>query len=273
MHIGRPYGVLPDLSLVRKQADVIFTQNGTTSGVRIPNFHWIPADREGITFNDATSGAFAQPIDWAKCDVVTLSWQKAVGGEGGHGMLILSPRAVGRLLNFTPPRGLPKIFRMTKGGKLMEDIFEGATINTVSMICIEDAIDAMEWGKSVGGLKGMQARADANFKALNDWVQATPWIENLAKVPEQRSNTSVCLVIVDPEVKALDADAQAAFAKAIVSRLDKAGVAYDIGAYRDAPTGFRIWAGSTVETSDLKALTGWLDWAFATEKAALKAAA
>ena len=271
--IKAPYGELPDLTQVDFNRDVVFTWNGTTSGVRVPNADWIPADRQGLTICDATSGAFAQNLDFAKLDVVTFSWQKALGGEAAHGILILSPRAVERLETYKPDRPLPKIFRMTKGGKLMEDIFEGATINTVSMICIEDAIDAMEWGKSVGGLRGMQARADANFKALNDWVEATPWIENLAKVPEQRSNTSVCLVIADPEVKALDADAQAAFAKAIVSRLDKAGVAYDIGAYRDAPTGFRIWAGSTVETSDLKALTGWLDWAFATEKAALKAAA
>ena len=271
--IKAPYGELPDLTQVDFNRDVVFTWNGTTSGVRVPNADWIPADRQGLTICDATSGAFAQNLDFAKLDVVTFSWQKALGGEAAHGILILSPRAVERLETYKPDRPLPKIFRMTKGGKLMEDIFEGATINTVSMICIEDAIDAMEWGKSVGGLKGMQARADANFKALNDWVEATPWVANLAKVPAQRSNTSVCLVIADPDVKALDADAQAAFAKAIVSRLDKAGVAYDIGAYRDAPTGFRIWAGSTVETSDLKALTGWLDWAFATEKAALKAAA
>ena len=271
--IKAPYGELPDLKQVNFDNDVVFTWNGTTSGVRVPNADWIPADRQGLTICDATSAAFAQNLDFAKLDVVTFSWQKALGGEAAHGILILSPRAVERLESYKPDRPLPKIFRMTKGGKLMEDIFEGATINTVSMICIEDAVDAMEWGKSVGGLKGMQARANANFKALNDWVEATAWIANLAQVPEQRSNTSVCLVIADPDIKALDAEAQAAFAKAIVSRLDKAGVAYDIGAYRDAPTGFRIWAGSTVETSDLKALTGWLDWAFATEKAALKAAA
>jgi len=271
--ITAPYGELPDLKQVNFDNDVVFAWNGTTSGVRVPNADWIPADRKGLTICDATSAAFAQNLDFAKLDVVTFSWQKALGGEAAHGILILSPRAVERLETFKPDRPLPKIFRMTKGGKLMEDIFEGATINTVSMICIEDAVDAMEWGKSVGGLKGMQARADANFKALNDWVEQTAWVENLAKVPEQRSNTSLCLVIVDPEVKALSADAQAAFAKAIVSRLDKAGVAYDIGGYRDAPTGLRIWAGSTVETADLQALTGWLDWAFAAEKAALKAAA
>jgi len=271
--ITAPYGELPDLKQVNFDNDVVFTWNGTTSGVRVPNADWIPADRKGLTICDATSAAFAQNLDFTKLDVVTFSWQKALGGEAAHGILILSPRAVERLETFKPDRPLPKIFRMTKGGKLMEDIFEGATINTVSMICIEDAVDAMEWGKSVGGLKGMQARADANFKALNDWVEQTAWVENLARVPEQRSNTSVCLVIADPDVKALSDDAQAAFAKAIVSRLDKAGVAYDIGGYRDAPTGLRIWAGSTVETSDLKALTGWLDWAFASEKAALKAAA
>ncbi len=267
------YGELPDLTQVDFNRDVVFTWNGTTSGVRVPNADWIPADRQGLTICDATSAAFAQNLDFSKLDVVTFSWQKALGGEAAHGVLILSPRAVERLETYKPERPLPKIFRMTKGGKLMEDIFQGATINTVSMLCIEDAIDAMEWGKSVGGLKGMQARADANFKVLNDWVERTAWIDNLAKVPEQRSNTSVCLVIADPEITALDADAQAAFAKAIVSRLDKAGAAYDIGAYRDAPTGFRIWAGSTVEASNLKALTAWLDWAFATEKAALKAAA
>ncbi len=268
-----PYGELPDLKQVDFTRDVVFTWNGTTSGVRVPNAEWIPADRQGLTICDATSAAFAQNLDFKKLDVVTFSWQKALGGEAAHGILILSPRAVERLETYKPDRPLPKIFRMTKGGKLMEDIFEGATINTVSMICIEDAVDAMEWGKSVGGLKGMQARADANFKVLNDWIESTPWVENLAKIPEQRSNTSVCVVIADPEVKALSEDAQAAFAKAIVSRLDKAGAAYDIGGYRDAPTGLRIWAGSTVETSDLKALTGWLDWAFAAEKAALKAAA
>jgi len=271
--ITAPYGELPDLKQVNFDNDVVFTWNGTTSGVRVPNADWIPVDRKGLTICDATSAAFAQNLDFTKLDVVTFSWQKALGGEAAHGILILSPRAVERLETFKPDRPLPKIFRMTKGGKLMEDIFEGATINTVSMICIEDAVDAMEWGKSVGGLKGMQARADANFKALNDWVEQTAWVENLARVPEQRSNTSVCLVIADPDVKALSDDAQAAFAKAIVSRLDKAGVAYDIGGYRDAPTGLRIWAGSTVETSDLKAVTGWLDWAFASEKAALKAAA
>jgi phosphoserine aminotransferase len=268
-----PYGELPDLKSVNFDNDVVFTWNGTTSGVRVPNADWIPADRKGLTICDATSAAFAQNLDFEKLDVVTFSWQKALGGEAAHGILILSPRAVERLETYKPNRPLPKIFRLTKGGKLMADIFEGATINTVSMICIEDAVDAMEWGKAIGGLKAMQARADANFKVLADWVAASSWAQFLAKVPAERSNTSVCLVISDPEIKALSDEQLAAFAKAIVSKLDKAGAAYDIGGYRDAPTGLRIWAGSTVEASDLKALTAWLDWAFETEKAALKAAA
>ena len=271
--ITAPYGELPDLKQVNFDNDVVFTWNGTTSGVRVPNADWIPADRKGLTICDATSAAFAQNLDFVKLDVVTFSWQKALGGEAAHGILILSPRAVERLESYKPAWPLPKIFRLTKGGKLMEDIFEGATINTVSMLCIEDAVDAMEWGKSVGGLKAMQARADANFKVLADWVGKTDWVEFLAQIPEQRSNTSVCLVIADTAIKLLDADGQAAFAKAIVSRLDKAGAAYDIGGYRDAPTGLRIWAGSTVEAADVKALTEWLDWAFAAEKAALKVAA
>ena len=270
--ITADYGYLPDLKQVNFDNDVVFTWNGTTSGVRVPNADWIPADRKGLTICDATSAAFAQNLDFAKLDVVTFSWQKALGGEAAHGVLILSPRAVERLETYKPAWPLPKIFRMTKGGKLMEDIFEGATINTVSMLCIEDAVDAMEWGKSIGGLPAMQARADANFKVLNDWVAKTDWVDFLAQVPETRSNTSVCLVISDAAVKLLDADAQAAFAKAIVSRLDKAGAAYDIGGYRDAPTGLRIWAGSTVEAASLATLTEWLDWAFAVEMAALKAA-
>jgi len=268
-----PYGELPDLKQVDFDRDVVFTWNGTTSGVRVPNADWIAADRKGLTICDATSSAFAQDMDFTKLDVVTFSWQKALGGEAAHGILILSPRAVERLETFKPDRPLPKIFRLTKGGKLMADVFEGATINTVSMLCIEDAVDAMEWGMRAGGLRAMQARADANFKVLADWVAKTPWIDFLAKKENERSNTSVCLVITDPDVTALDDDKQAAFAKAIVSRLDKAGAAYDIGAYRDAPSGLRIWAGSTVEASDLAALTPWLDYAFAAEKAALKAAA
>ncbi len=263
------YGELPDLDAVDFSRDVVFTWNGTTSGVRVPNADWIPADREGLAICDATSAVFAQDVDIAKLDVVTFSWQKALGGEAAHGILILSPRAVERLETYTPPRPLPKIFRMTKGGKLNSGIFEGATINTVSMLCIEDAIDAMEWGKSVGGLKGMCARADANFKVIADWVEKTPWIGFLGANPAERSNTSVCLTITDPDIKALSEEDQGAFAKRIVSRLDKEGAAYDIGAYRDAPSGLRIWCGSTVEASDLEKLTPWLDWAFAEEKAAL----
>ncbi|WP_338720910.1 phosphoserine transaminase [Devosia sp. XK-2] len=268
-----PYGELPDLNAVDFTRDVVFTWNGTTSGVRVPNADWIPADREGLTICDATSAAFAQNLDFAKLDVVTFSWQKALGGEAAHGVLILSPRAVERLETYKPDRPLPKIFRMTKGGKLIEGIFKAETINTVSMLCIEDAVDAMQWGVEIGGLQAMQARADANAKVLADWVAKTDWVDFLAKKADERSNTSVCLVIADPEVNALDADAKAAFAKAIVSRLDQEGVAYDIGGYRDAPTGLRIWTGSTVEAADLEKLTPWLDWAFAQEKAALKAAA
>ena len=262
------YGQLPDLSQVDFDRDVVFTWNGTTSGVRVPNADWIPADRKGLTICDATSSAFAQDMDFAKLDVVTFSWQKVLGGEAAHGILILSPRAVERRESFAPDRALPKIFRMTKSGKFLAEIFEGATINTVSMLCIEDAIDAMEWGLSIGGLPAMQARADANAKAIADWVAKTDWVDFLAADPATRSNTSVCLKIVDPEVTALPEDVQAKLAKAVVSRLDKEEIAYDIGAYRDAPTGFRIWCGSTVEASDVTALTAWLDWAYAEEKKA-----
>ena len=267
------YGELPDLSQVDTDRDVVFTWNGTTSGVRVPNADWIKADRKGLTICDATSAAFAQKLEFDKLDVVTFSWQKALGGEAAHGVLILSPRAVERLESFKPDRPLPKIFRLTKGGKLLQEVFEAATINTPSMLCIEDAVDAMEWGLREGGLKGLQARADANFKVLADWVAKTDWVEFLAKDAAYRSNTSVCFSIVDPVVTALEADKQAAFAKAIVSRLDKAGVAYDIGAYKDAPSGLRIWAGSTIEAASLTALTPWLDYAFAEEKSALQSAA
>ncbi|EFM59864.1 phosphoserine aminotransferase [Brucella sp. BO2] len=268
-----PYGEIVDFSKVDFDRDVVFTWNGTTSGVRVPNAGFIPADRKGLTFCDATSAAFAQRLDFAKLDVVTFSWQKVLGGEGAHGILILSPRAVERLESYKPAWPLPKIFRMTKGGKLIEGIFVGETINTPSMLCVEDYLDALKWAKSLGGLDALIARADRNFSVLNDFVEKTPWIANLAVKPETRSNTSVCLTIVDPEVTALSADAQAAFAKGIVTALDKEGVAYDIGAYRDAPSGLRIWAGATVEASDLEALTHWLNWAFATQKAALKATA
>ena len=268
-----PYGQLPDLSQVDFDRDVVFTWNGTTSGVRVPNGDFIPADRDGLTICDATSAAFAQRLDFAKLDVVTFSWQKVLGGEGAHGMLILSPRAVARLESYKPAWPLPKIFRLTSGGKLIEGIFKGETINTPSMLCVEDYLDALRWAQSVGGLDGLVVRADANFAALQGFVEKSGWLANLATDPATRSNTSVCLSIVDPEVQALDKDGQAAFAKAIVSVLEKEGVAYDIGAYRDAPSGLRIWAGATVETADIEALTGWLDWAFAQQKAALKAAA
>ena len=267
------YGLLPNLAEVDFDRDVVFTWNGTTSGVRVPNADFIPADRKGLTICDATSAAFAQDMDFSKLDVVTFSWQKVLGGEGGHGMLILSPRAVERLESYFPAWPLPKIFRMTKGGKLIEGIFTGETINTPSMLCVEDYIDALNWAKSAGGLKALIARADANAKVIFDFVAANDWIENLAVDPATRSNTSVCLKIVDPAVAALDADAQAAFAKGIVSILEKEGVALDIGAYRDAPSGLRIWAGATIEEADMKALMPWLSYAFETQKAALAKAA
>ena len=267
------YGHLPDLAKVDFTRDVLFTANGTTSGVKVPNYDWIPADRQGLTFVDATSGVFAQNIDWGKVDVLTFSWQKVLGGEAAHGMLILSPRAVQRLESYTPPWPLPKIFRLTKGGKLQAPVFVGETINTPSMLCVEDYLDTLAWAEQQGGLEGLIARADRNAKVLHDWVARTPWIANLAVVPETFSNTSVCLKIVDPAVTSLSTDAQAAFAKAIVARLDKAGVAYDIGSYRDAPAGLRIWTGSTIEANDLEILTAWLDWAFLEEKGAIVEAA
>ncbi|MBS7696623.1 MULTISPECIES: phosphoserine transaminase [unclassified Chelatococcus] len=264
------YGELPDLTQVdTKTRDVVFTWNGTTSGVRVPNADWIAADREGLTICDATSAAFAQRLDWPKLDVVTFSWQKVLGGEGAHGILILSPRAVARLESYTPAWPLPKIFRMTKGGKIVEGIFQGETINTPSMLCVEDYIDALEWAKSLGGLDALVARADANAKAIADWVAKTPWVANLAKVAETQSNTSVCLSIVDADVVAKGPEAVAAVAKGLAAALDKLDVAYDIGAYRDAPPGLRIWCGATVDTADVTALTEWLDWAFAQEKAKL----
>jgi phosphoserine aminotransferase len=262
-----PYGELPDLSKIDFDRDVVFTWNGTTSGVRVPNGDFIPADRKGLTICDATSAAFAQRLDWPKLDVVTFSWQKVLGGEGAHGMLILSPRAAERLETYTPAWPMPKIFRLTNGGKIIEGIFVGDTINTPSMLCNEDYLDALKWAKSIGGLNGLIGRADANLKAIADWVAKTPWVDFLARVPETRSNTSVCLRIVDPAVTALSDDKQAAVAKKIASLLDKEGIAYDIDSYRDAPSGLRIWCGATVETSDVSALTHWLDWAFATAKA------
>ncbi len=264
-----PYGEIVDFVQVDFDRDVIFTWNGTTSGVRVPNADFIPADRKGLTICDATSSAFAQDMDYSKLDVVTFSWQKVLGGEGAHGMLILSPRAVERLESYKPAWPLPKIFRMTKGGKLIEGIFTGETINTPSMLCVEDYLDALNWAQSIGGLRGLMARANNNFAVLNDFVEKSDWLVNLAVVPETRSNTSVCLSIKDAQVAALPADAQAAFAKAIVALLEKEGVAFDIGAYRDAPSGLRIWTGATVEASDLQALLPWLDWAFQTQKAQL----
>ena len=263
------YGDIPDLSTVNFDHDVVFTWNGTTAGVKVPNGDWIPADRAGLTICDATSAAFAQRLDWDKLDVVTFSWQKVLGGEGAHGMLILSPRAVARLESYQPSWPMPKIFRMTNGGKLIKGIFEGDTINTPSMLCVEDYIDALQWSKSIGGLDGLIGRADANLKAIADWAAKTDWVDFLASDVAIRSNTSVCLKIVDPAITALSTEQQAAFVKQIPALLDKEKVAYDIDGYRDAPPGLRIWCGATVETSDVAALTHWLDWAFATAKAAL----
>ena len=272
--IKAPYGELPDLSAVDTATrDVVFTWNGTTSGVRVPNGDWIAADREGLAICDATSAAFAQRLDWPKLDVVTFSWQKVLGGEAAHGMLVLSPRAAERLTSYTPPWPVPKIFRLTSGAKLIEGIFEGETINTPSMLCVEDYIDALEWAKSLGGLDALIAKADQNAKVIAHWLATAPWVENLARRPEIASNTSVCLSIVDPDVVAGGLEAVAAVAKGIAARLETEGVAYDIGAHRDAPPGLRIWCGATVEAHDLDALTPWLDWAFAQEKAKLAKAA
>jgi phosphoserine aminotransferase len=267
------YGQLPDLTKIDPQSDIVFAWNGTTSGVRVPNADWIAADRGGLVICDATSAAFAQPLDLSKLDVVTFSWQKALGGEAAHGMLVLSPRAVARLESYTPPWPLPKIFRMTKGGKLIEGIFQGETINTPSMLCVEDYLDTLEWAKRAGGLRGLFARADANARVIADWVARSGWIDFLAADPATRSNTSVCLKVVDPAIVALPAEAQAAFVKSLAAALDKEGVAHDIDAYRDAPPGLRIWCGSTVEKSDVEALTRWLDWAYANAKEALAKAA
>jgi phosphoserine aminotransferase len=268
-----PYGELPDLGSVDPASDIVFTWNGTTSGTRVPNADWIAAARTGLSICDATSAAFAQPLDWSKLDVTTFSWQKVLGGEAAHGMLILSSRAVARLETYKPPWPMPKIFRVTKGGKLNEAIFAGETINTPSMLCVEDYLDALEWAQSIGGLKALHARADANAKVIADWAARTSWIDFLTRDPALRSNTSVCLKVVDPAVTRLPAEAQAVFVKGIAAALEKEGVAYDIAAYRDAPSGLRIWCGSTVESTDVEALTLWLDWAYATAKAALATAA
>ncbi len=262
------YGDIADLASVNFDNDVVFTWNGTTSGVKVPNGDWIKADRKGLTICDATSAAFAQTLDWAKLDVVTFSWQKVLGGEAAHGMLILGPRAVERLETHTPAWPLPKIFRLVNNGKLIKGIFDGDTINTPSMLCVEDYVDSLEWAKSVGGLPGLIGRADANLKAIADWVARTPWVDFLARTEATRSNTSVCLKIVDPAIVALSADEQAAFVKKIPALLEAEKIAYDIDGYRDAPPGLRIWCGATVEAADVAALTHWLDWAFAKAKAA-----
>ncbi|GIK81984.1 MAG: phosphoserine transaminase [Pseudorhodoplanes sp.] len=268
-----PYGELPDLSKVDTDTDIVFTWNGTTSGVRVPSADWIKADRKGLTICDATSAAFAQRLDFSKLDVVTFSWQKALGGEAAHGMIVLSPRAVERLESHKPAWPLPKIFRLTKGGKLNAGVFEGETINTPSMLAVEDYLDTLQWAKSAGGLDALVARADANAKALWTWMAKTPWVENLARDPATRSNTSVCLKIVDPAVAKLPTEAQWTFVKDFVALLEKEGVAYDIATHRDAPPGLRIWCGATVETADIEVLTEWLDWAFAKTKDALPKAA
>jgi len=266
--IRAPYGELPGLDAVDFSRDVVFTWNGTTSGVRVPDGDFIPADREGLTICDATSAAFAQKLDFAKLDVVTFSWQKVLGGEGAHGMLILSPRAVERLESYTPAWPMPKIFRLTKGGKIIDGIFKGETINTPSMLCVEDYIKALEWAESSGGLPALINRADANAAALNAWVDRTPWIENLAVDPATRSNTSVCLKLSASATAGLDADEAAALPKQMVKLLEAEGVAFDIGAYRDAPAGLRVWCGATVEAHDVEALTHWLDWAWSQVSAA-----
>ena len=267
------FGTLPDLAAVDFENDVVFTFNGTTAGVRVPNHDWIPADRAGLTICDATSAAFAMELDYEKLDVVTFSWQKVMGGEAAHGILILGPRAVERLESFTPAWPLPKLFRMTKNGKLDEGLFEGETINTPSLLCVEDYIDALTWAKSVGGLKGLIARSNASAKSVYDFVARTPWLKVLAADDATRSNTGVCLVFADPALSAAPLERQAAFAKEFVALLEKQGVAFDFGAYRDAPPGLRIWCGATVEPSDVEALLPWLDWAYAQLSPALAKAA
>jgi phosphoserine aminotransferase len=264
-----PYGELPDLGQVDFSHDVVFAWNGTASGVRVPNADWIASDREGLTICDATSAVFAQTIDWTKLDAATFSWQKVPGGEAQHGMLILSPRAVERLEGYTPPWPLPKLFRMTEQGRLKEGLFAGSTINTPSMLCLEDYLDALDWIESVGGLRGTIARSDANAAMISAWVERTAWVDFLARVPETRSNTSVCLKIVDPDLAALPPEKRDAVPAAIAALLDAEDAAKDIASHRAAPPGLRIWTGATVEPSDVKALLPWLDWAFAEVKGAV----
>jgi len=268
-----PYGELPDLSQWDPTRDVVFTWNGTTSGVRVPDGAWIPDDREGLTICDATSAVFAMDLPWQTLDVVTWSWQKVMGGEAAHGMLALSPRAVERLQSYSPPWPMPKIFRLTKGGELIEGIFRGETINTPSMVCVEDALDGLAWAEGIGGLKGLMKRSEDNLAAIADWVGRSDWAGFLAEDPAQRSSTSVCIKIIDPWFAALDASVQSSVPKKIDALLDAEGASFDINGYRDAPPGLRIWAGATVETSDLEALFPWLDWAYATVKAELANAA
>lgn len=263
------YGDLPDLSQADKDRDIVFVWNGTTSGVRIPNHDWIASDRTGLTFCDATSAVFAYEMDWSKLDVTTWSWQKVLGGEAAHGMLVLSPRAVERLETYTPERALPKIFRMTAKGKLTEGIFQGETINTPSMLAVEDCADALRWVESIGGLKATIQRSAENFNAINEWVSKTNWIDFLPADPAIRSRTSICLKIVDPEVAALEEEASHAFIKDITKLLEKEGVANDMAGYKTAPAGFRIWGGATVEASDIKILLQWLEWAYAENRAKL----
>jgi phosphoserine aminotransferase len=262
------YGALPDLATVDFARDVVFTWNGTTSGVRVPDANWIPAEREGLVICDATSAVFAMDLDWNKLDVVTWSWQKVLGGEASHGMLALSPRAVARLESYTPPWPMPKIFRLTKGGKLNASIFEGATINTPSMLCVEDALDALRWAESVGGLSGLMARSEANLAAVARWVDRTDWTDFLARETATRSSTSICLKITDDWARGRPDEEVAKAIKSVGRCLDEEGVAFDIGAYRDAPTGLRLWGGATVEREDLEALFPWLDWAWSEAKAA-----
>jgi len=266
------YGELPDLSQVDPARDVVFTWNGTTSGVKVPDGEWIAAGREGLTICDATSAAFAMDLPWDKLDVVTWSWQKVLGGEAAHGMLALSPRAVERLESYTPDRPLPKIFRLTKGGKLIEGVFKGETINTPSMLAVEDALDGLRWAEQIGGLSALISRSEANLKTVADWGAASDWADFLAERPETRSCTSICLKIVDPWFLSLDADAQAATAKRLAALLEEEGVAYDIGSYRDAPVGLRLWGGATVESADMAALLPWLDWAYGAVKSEKAAA-